>query len=419
MNWAHFICTLCTEKNSMTKDKRNAIFAWMVFGLILATNLVAIISYLMNPVAGTPPIFQLVFPLVPVLFALVGALITSRHPRNVIGLVMMLPGLSFAFFIDMIAPATNGQFLPPATPSIQFLVLLWFSNWNWLLLVLPIMFIMLLFPTGRTLGPRWKLLVYFGLVIMATLIFMITFAEELAPNVDPIPWSVPNPIGFLKAEWIDAITSLYLILFPVWILLCAVSLFVRFRRASGVEKEQIKWLFYAGAIFVLFYMPAFIGNTYSQNENLWNLLLPIGMSTFPVVIGIAILRYRLYDIDIIIRRTLQYALLTGLLVLVYLGSVVLLQSLVENLTGEQSPLVIVLSTLAIAALFNPLRTRIQDFIDRRFYRKKYDAEQALARFAATARDEVELDQLSAALIQVVKETMRPESVSLWFHQRKE
>jgi hypothetical protein len=348
-----------------------------------------------------------------VLFALVGALITSRHPRNLIGLVMMLPGLSLAFFIDILAPSTNGQFPPPATPSILYLILLWFSNWNWLLLVLPIMFIMLLFPTGRTLSPRWNWVVYLGLGIVAVLVFMITFAQELAPNTEPIPWSVPNPIGFLKTEWIDAITGSFLILFPVWILLCAISLFVRFRRVRAVEREQIKWLFYAGAIFVLFYMPSFIGNTYSQAENFWNLLLPIGMSTFPIAIAIAILRYRLYDIDLIIRKTLQYALLTGLQALVYFGSVILLQSLVENLTGEQSPLVIVLSTLAIAALFNPLRIRIQDFIDRRFYRKKYDAEQALTQFATTARDEVDMDQLNAALLQVVDETMQPESVSLW------
>ena len=164
-------------------------------------------------------------------------------------------------------------------------------------------------------------------------------------------------------------------------------------------------------------MPAFIGNTYNQAENFVNLLLPIGMATFPVAIGIAILRYRLYDIDIIIRRTVQYAILTGLLALVYYGSVVVLQSLVENLTGAQSPLVIVLSTLAIAALFNPLRTRIQDFIDRRYYRQKYDAEQALARFADTARDEVDLDQLTTALLKMVEETLQPNQVSLWLRIR--
>jgi len=400
----------------MTKDKRNAIFAWVFFGLILATNLVAIIYYLTRPSEESVPLSQLLFTLIPVLFALVGALITSRQPRNVIGLIMMLPGLSFAFFLDAVAPYTSGNYPPPATHSIWFLIILWFSNWDWLLLVLPIMFIMLLFPTGRLLSPRWKWVVYFGLWIVAVLIFLITFSRELGPNQEPIPWSVPNPIGFLSSDLFDAISGPYLILFPIWILLCAISLFLRFRRSHGVEREQIKWLFYAGVVFVLFYMPAFMGNTYYQAENLLNLLLPIGMSTLPIAIGIAILRYRLYDIDVIIRKTLQYALLSGLLALVYFGSVILLQNLTENIFGEQSPLVIVLSTLAIAALVGPLRVRIQDFIDRRFYRKKYDAEKALAQFAATARDEVDMDQLNAALLRVVEETMQPESVSLWLQQ---
>ncbi len=397
----------------MTKDKRNAIFAWIFFGLILATNLAAIVYYLTRPVGERVSLAQSIFPLVPVLFALVGALITSRQPRNLIGLVMMLPGLSFAFFLEAVAPYTSGNYPPPATHSIAFLIILWFSNWNWLLLVLPVMFIMLLFPTGRLLSPRWKWVVYFGLWIVAVLVILITFSKELAPNTEPIPWSVPNPIGFLKPGWFDAITGPYLILFPIWILLCAISLFLRFRRARGVEREQIKWLFYAGAIFVVFYMPSFIGNTYYQAENLWNLLLPIGMSTLPIAIGIAILRYRLYDIDIIIRRTIQYAILTGLLVLAYFGSVILLQNLVENLTGEQSPLAVVLSTLAIAALFNPLRSRVQDFIDRRFYRKKYNAEQALAQFATTARDEVDMKKLTTTLLGVVEDTMQPENVSIW------
>jgi hypothetical protein len=276
---------------------------------------------------------------------------------------------------------------------------------------------MLLFPTGRTLSPRWNWVIYLGLGIVLIFVSSITFAEVIGPGSDATIFQVPNPIGFLKVEWIDAGVGPFVVLFPIWILLSAISLFVRFHRARGVERQQIKWLFYAGAIFVVFYAPSFIGGSHSQAENLWNLLLPIGMATFPVAIAVAILRYRLYDIDLIIRKTLQYALLTGLLALVYFGSVILLQSLTENLFGEQSPLVIVLSTLAIAALFNPLRIRIQDFIDRRFYRKKYNAEQALAQFAATARDEVDIDMLTAALLIVVEQTMQPEQVSVWMRNQ--
>jgi len=396
----------------MIKGKRNVFLAWITFGLILATNLVAIIYYLTRPPEEYVPISQILFTLVPVLFALVGALITSRQSRNLIGPIMLLPGLSFAFFLEAIAPYTSGNYPPPATHTTWFLIILWFSNWNWLLLVLPVMFIMLLFPTGRLLNPRWKWVVYLGLLIVAALLILITFSQELGPNQEPLPWSVSNPIGFISSDLFNTISTPYLILFPIWILLCVVSLFLRFRRAHGVEREQIKWLFYAGVIFILFYLPSFIGNTYYQADNPLNLLLPTGMATLPIAIGIAILRYRLYDIDFIIRKTLQYALLTGLLALVYFGSVILLQSITEKLFGEQSPLVIVLSTLGIAALFNPLRTSIQNFIDRRFYRKKYDAEHALAQFAITTRNGVDMDQLNSALLTIVEETMQPENVTL-------
>jgi hypothetical protein len=400
------------------REKRNKIFAWILFGIITLTVTAVLVFELSTRPNGSPPtLLELVFPLVPVLFAFVGVLIISRQPRNVIGLLMMLPGVAMTFVVDAyLKPYISGQIPPPASPSPLFLLILWFSNWNWLLLVFPIMFIMILFPTGRALSPRWNWLTYFGIGIVVMFILLITFAEVLVPITDTVTWHVPNPIGFLKTEWVDAATRPFLIAFPVWIILCAASLFVRFRRSKAVEREQIKWLFYAGVVFVVFYFPSFIGNTYSQAENLWNLLLSIGMSTFPVAIAIAILRYRLYDIDIIIRRTLQYALLTGLLALVYLGSVVLLQSLVENLTGQQSQIVIVISTLAIAALFNPLRIRVQDFIDRRFFRKKYDAEQALAQFAAVARDEVEMDKLTAEMLGVIGETMQPEKISLWLNR---
>ena len=400
------------------KEKNYAIFAWIFFLLITASVIAGMIYYnSVLPPGEKPTLFEFVFPLVPVVFAFVGALIISRQPRNVIGLLMLLPGISLTFLSDAyLQPFINGQLPPPESASPLFLLILWHSNWNWLILVFPVMFIMVLFPTGKPLSRRWNWLIYFGLSVVVIFVLLITFSLSLAPGSGGVDWVVQNPIGFLKTEWIDVVVAPILIIFPIWIILCAVSLFVRFRRARAVEREQIKWLFYAGAVFVVFYAPSFIGDTYSEAENIWNLLLPIGMLTIPIAIAIAILSYRLYDIDIIIRRTLQYILLTGLLVMVYFGSVVLLQSLVENITGGQSPIVIVISTLAIAALFNPLRIRVQDFIDRRFFRKKYDAEQTLARFAEVARDEVDMDKLTSALLDVVEETMQPEKIELCLKQ---
>ena len=149
-------------------------------------------------------------------------------------------------------------------------------------------------------------------------------------------------------------------------------------------------------------------------KSLFIFLFVIGMLIFPAGIAVAILRYRLYDIDVIIRRTLQYALLSGILILVYLGGVLLIQSVIRSVAGNpDTPLVTVITTLGVAALFNPLRTRVQDFIDRRFYRRKYDAEKAYSKFVFTARDEIDIERLTEVLLGVVDETMQPEHVSLW------
>ncbi len=180
-----------------------------------------------------------------------------------------------------------------------------------------------------------------------------------------------------------------------------------------MEREQIRWILYALGLFGAFYVPYTLFQSWGQ---IWGVVINIVFLTIPVAIGIAILRYRLYDIDIIIRKTLQYGVLTAMLALVYFGSILLLQTLFDRFTGQQSPIVIVISTLLIAALFTPLRRRVQDVIDRRFFRKKYDAAQVLADFARTARDETDLDSLTAELARVVGETMQPAGVSVWLKE---
>jgi hypothetical protein len=185
---------------------------------------------------------------------------------------------------------------------------------------------------------------------------------------------------------------------------------------DAVSRAQLRWAVGGVAVGVALFLLNFASYAPPPYREVILFVASLGSPIIGFSLAIAILRYRLFDIDVIIRKTLQYALLTGLLALVYFGSVILLQSLTENLFGEQSPLVIVLSTLAIAALVGPLRVRIQDFIDRRFYRKKYDAEQALTQFAAAARDEVDIENLTTALLKVVEETMQPEEISLWLRK---
>jgi len=266
-----------------------------------------------------------------------------------------------------------------------------------------------LFPSGR-FYPRWA---FFPLFFS---IFIFEIFSSYYENLDEIP------------DW-------YLELGPP--ILLAVILFAgilqvyRYRRESSpTERQQTKWLL-LGILLLLAGFPVwftFFGGIVDIAPGQLRLLASLGgwlttmLSTIalPVTMAIAISRYRLWDIDLVIRRTLQYALVTGILALTYFGGIVILQGILGSLTGEfNSPVVTVITTLGIAALFNPLRNRVQDFIDRRFYRSKYDAEQTLAQFAETARDEVDMEKLTNALLGVVDETMQPEQFSLWLRQTHE
>jgi hypothetical protein len=191
---------------------------------------------------------------------------------------------------------------------------------------------------------------------------------------------------------------------------------MRLRRAVGVERQQLKWFAYAVAIYAIGTTLNVI--TFAVDAPRWfewaaNAIFTAAGTTIPISIGIAILRYRLYDIDILINRTLVYGSLTVTLVALYFGGIVALQRMFVGLTGQQSTLAVVASTLLIAALFSPLRHRIQSFIDRSFYRRKYDARKTLEAFSAQLRNETDLDALGDDLVVVVRETMQPAHVSLW------
>ena len=207
---------------------------------------------------------------------------------------------------------------------------------------------------------------------------------------------------------------------PLLYVAIALSVFLRLRRAVEVERQQLKWFAYAAAIFAV--STLLNVSTLAVDAPLWVeraelAIFSVAGTTVPIAIGIAILRYRLYDIDLIINRTLVYGSLTAMLILVYVGGVVSLQYAFRALTGQGSQLAIVASTLAIAALFNPLRGRIQAFVDRRFYRRKYDAAKTLEAFSAKLRDETDLEALNDDLAGVVAETRPPAHVSVWLRSR--
>jgi hypothetical protein len=259
-----------------------------------------------------------------------------------------------------------------------------------------------------------------GIGLMLFLLLLATFTTPMRPGSGDANWSYPNPIGIFEYNAVQdsALLAFFTAVMPVWVVLCLMALVVRFRRAGQVERQQMKWLFFATVVFVAAYVPVFLVADFDNATNVFNYLWMIAMLLIPAAIGIAILRYRLYDIDLIIRKTVQYGVVTAVLALIYFGTIILLQSLVGQATGEQSPIVIVLSTLLIAAMFNPLRRRVQTAVDRRFYRQKYNAQQVLAQFAITARDETDIETLQVELLRVVQDTLQPESVSVWIKPEK-
>ena len=395
--------------------RRTALLAWILFGLIAASVASGLIFYLViKPAEYELPLEEVLFSLLTVTFSFVGALVISQQPRNLIGWLMMLPGMSFTLLVNAyLEPFLSESFIPPESPDLIFLLILWFNSWNWMLVtLLPIMFIMVLFPTGRPLSRRWGWLIYFGLGLAGVFFLGSAFAESFSPDAESVDWKVRNPIGFLTDGGDEnVITAVMIFMLLTWALLSAVSLFVRFHNSSGIERAQIKWLFYTCALYAVGFISSLLIDMPSVLEKLWGFML----LTIPVSIAFAILRYRLYDIDIIIRKTLVYGAITVLLAMIYFGSVVLLEQAFRVLTGQDSPVAIVISTLVIAGLFNPLRTWVREFIDRRFYRRKYDAQRALATFAATARDEVDMDNLTKEMLRVMEESLQPESISLWLN----
>jgi hypothetical protein len=345
----------------------------------------------------------------------VGALIASRRTENPIGWLLCASGLLFGVV------AFGGEYglyaLFVARGSLPAgVVSWWLASWVWVPAGQLLLFSFLLFPDGRLPSPRWRIVAW--LLVGGLLLDAASFALAPGPLMESDARGLPpvqNPFGFVGA--VRFLNSVEIVLNPLSVVLVlapVAALFLRFRRATGEERQQIKWAVYAVAVLsvastAVSIWPALDGSRIAT------VLFLAGFLAIPTAIAIAVLRHRLYDIDILINRTLVYVSLTATLVVVYFGGVATTQAIFRALTGqqEQPQLAIVVSTLIIAALFNPLRRRIQSFIDRRFYRTKYDARKTLEAFSAKLRDETDLETLNDDLVGVVRETMQPAHVSLW------
>jgi hypothetical protein len=397
--------------------------AWLAWSLCLMSLALAAASpilALLNGstlgwifIGGGPSIANLA--IIAVSFSVVGALIVSHRPGNPIGWVFCAAAFFYGLLIAggeyaIYALLTNPGALPLGAE------LSWLTAWIWAPgLGLILVFLPLLFPTGRPPSRRWWSVGWLGGLSIGLICVLTSIV--LWPERGP---ALVRPGGFPEFEgWrsavIEGLVSLALQMMMYLAGLGAViSLLVRFRWAGGDERQQIKWFASAAALTLVW---IFVFEQSTPHSGLPKAIFALSgllvLPSIPIATGIAILRYRLYDIDQIINRTLVYGSLTVTLVALYFGGIVVLQRGFVLLTGEKSTLAVVASTLAIAALFVPLRRRVQGFVDRRFYRRKYDARKTLEAFSAKLRDETDLNTLSDELVAVVRQTMQPAHVSVW------
>jgi hypothetical protein len=386
--------------------------AWSLWALSVAlTTLSLVLLVLIRSHPGTHVFDWWLGNATIVIDVTVGAIVASRRPENLVGWLLCLSGVATStssFTSQYAIYALLAQ--PNSLPAGEAMA--WIASW-----MLPIMnglqvAYLMLFPTGRLPSRRWRWLAW--LTVAYILVGVITAAFSPGAYQGSLG-PIRNPLG------IEGFTQFYkavvYTMSPVLFAAAALSLFIRLRRAVGVERQQLKWLAYAAGVFAVMVVLLIISiaiDTPRWYEWVANVIFIVVTPSVPIAIGIAILRYRLYDIDLLINRTLVYGLLTATLVALYFVGIVVLQSVFVGLTGEQSTLAIVASTLLIAALFNPLRRRIQSFIDRSFYRRKYNAAKTLEEFSMKLRDETDLEALRDDLVGVVRETMQPAHVSLWF-----
>jgi hypothetical protein len=342
-------------------------------------------------------------------FATMGALVGARVPRNPIGWIFLGTALAAAAGGLSETLAFHGYAEDPGSIP-GAIVFAWLYAWLWYPTVGLIGFVMLLYPTGHVPGRRWRGVGWaLGVVIaLVTLGYMV--------NPGPIDSSTPalpdNPLGIRAVGSVTNHTGIVVNTVAVFLLLAtAASVVDRFRRSRGDERQQLKWMVFAALVLALgSLLPSLVGL-----DNGSNLIFAAAVVQLPIALGVAMFRYRLYAVDRLISRTLVYGATTGVLAGAYVGLVLGGEALFSSATGG-SHLIVAASTLVVAALFLPLRRRIQTLVDRRFYRGRYDAQQTVEAFSARLRHHVDLDALGAGLVGVIDETMRPAHVGLWLRE---
>ncbi len=393
-------------------ERRARILAWGLVALAIALNVAGLGLYVAADALASVTTDDLLTTLVMLTFSAVGVLVAMRHPGNAIGWLFL--GVAICSGLDGFAHGyVTHQLAGPSTPGAFVETAATLADVAWIPVVfVPPTFLLLLFPDGQLASRRWRSIGW---------VAGVGIAGVLATS-----WVIPGPLlDFpelsnrygVAGPLLDPLTGVAYLALLVAVVASAWSVAMRFRRGAAQERQQIKWLAVAGVLAVV----TFVVNVTAYEAlgaPLANaMIIVFGVLSLPVAAGIAILRHRLYDIDVVINRTVVYGALTATLAGTYLGSVLLLQLALGAVTQDSGPAVAG-STLAVAALFRPARARIQEAVDRRFFRSRYDAAQTLARFGAHLRDEVDLDALGAELRLVVADTMQPVHVSVWLRAPK-
>jgi hypothetical protein len=389
-------------------SKRWSWIAWSMLAVFLVGVVLATILGVANGTFQQDATNQLLLLVGFSAFMVVGALIVAHRPGNAIGWIFSAIALlaftgQLAGQYAIYAYVTRPGSLPGA------ILAAWYGNWPWfLVLALTFVFTPLLFPTGRLLSPRWRAIAWLAGAVTAIWMALTSLRPELSLGTVPDKM-IANPIG-VAAVGNPEESPVVPVLLGLMVVLAAAafgSLVLRFRRSRGEERQQLKWFTYASALLPLAVvsdsLPAPVGD----------LVTAISIVFLPVATGIAILRHRLYDIDRLINRTLVYGLLTALLAGVYAGTVLVLEQLFGGVGRDPPSWAVAATTLVVAALFQPARRRIQQVVDRRFNRRKYNAAQTIQAFSIRLRDQVDLDTLSSELLAVADQTMEPTRVSLW------
>ncbi len=383
----------------------------LVSGLVIAASvctaaglaILAISSGLAVPDSwgfrGFPAIFAITF-------TWVGAALVWRRPRNAIGWVLMSVGAVAATQVLLTEYASFGTVgRPSPIPGAVFAA--WLVSWVWVIEVaLVAVFLLLLFPDGHFLSPRWRGVAWLGGGSAAIAAFGLAFNAGPLNNAQ----YTQNPYPLFG----DADLSVF-----YWAMAglaiagvgAATSLFVRYRRSRGTERQQLKWLAVEAIVISL----ALIVGTFAQNNKWASVFLISAIALAPVMIGIAVLRYRLYDIDVLINRALVYGATTAAIAIAFFAGIIVLQAALRPITGG-SELAVAASTLLCFALFQPVRRRMQSGVDQRFYRSRYDASRTLDVFTSRLAGEVDLDAVGAELAKAVTQTVRPAHVSLWLRK---